>query len=190
MKRKIEEQFARLGGILTFDPPMTEEELSAIEKNLGEILPEDYRELVRAYGAAMFGAETWFRPMRSLSISPSPFKEMPSRVLEGGAFSHFYGSSAGKQSLASHIERYKARMPDTIIPIGDEGGGNQICLGIRGNERGKVYYWDHENEWCEEGYREHFRRPMPPEVKFQNVYLVAESFEDFITRLEVHPAPD
>ena len=82
MKRKIEEQFARLGGIMTFDPPMTEEELSAIERNLGEHLPEDYRELVRAYGVAMFGAETWFRPVQSLSISPSQFREMPSRVHE------------------------------------------------------------------------------------------------------------
>jgi hypothetical protein len=189
MKRTIEDQFPRLGGILTFAPPMTEEELAAIESSLGERLPEDFRDFVRSYGDAMFGAETWFRPVQSLSISPSPFKDMPSRVLEGGAFSYFYGSSAGKQSLAESIALYRGRMPDTIIPIGDEGGGNQICLGIKGSERGKVYYWDHENTWSERRYREYFRRPMPPEVKFQNLYLVAESFEDFIQRLEVYPDP-
>jgi hypothetical protein len=184
MMRKIEDQFPRLGGILTFASPMTEEELAAIERSLGERLPEDFRDFLRTYGDAMFEALTFFRPVRSSSISSSPFGR--SRILEGGAFSHFYGSSAAKQSLAESITLYKGRMPDTIIPIGDEGGGNQICLGIKGDERGKVYYWDHENTWSELRYREHFGKPMPPEFKFQNVYLVAESFEDFIRRLEVY----
>jgi hypothetical protein len=75
-------------------------------------------------------------------------------------------------------------MPDTMIPIADDGGGNQICLGIKGKERGKVYYWDHHNEWDEQDYLEDYGEPMPPEVKFQNVYLIAKSFEDFIQRLE------
>jgi cell wall assembly regulator SMI1 len=183
MKRQIEDRFAELGGILTFHPPMTEEELAAIEGSLGGRLPEDFRDFMRAYGEAAFQADTWFRPARSSSLSPTPFRESP--VYEELPFSHFYGSSAGKQSLARRITLCEGRMPDTIIPIGDDGFGNQICLGIKGNERGKVYYWDHENTWSEQRYREHFRRPMPLEYKFQNVYLVAESFADFIARLEV-----
>jgi hypothetical protein len=101
-----------------------------------------------------------------------------------GPFSDFYGSKDTINSLAENIEAYKGRMPDMIIPIGDDGMGNQICLGIGGDERGKVYYWDHENEWDEQQYMEDYGVPMPPEMKFQNVYLVAESFEDFIRGLE------
>jgi len=76
------------------------------------------------------------------------------------------------------------RMPSTIIPIADDGGGNQICIGIKGGEQGKIYYWDHNNEWDEEDYLLDHGRPMPPEVKFQNVHLIASSFVDFISRLE------
>ena len=71
-----------------------------------------------------------------------------------------------------------------MIPIADDGGGHQICVGIKGKECGKVYYWDHHNEWDEQDYLEDYGEPMPSDVKFQNVYLIAESFEDFIRRLQ------
>jgi hypothetical protein len=57
-------------------------------------------------------------------------------------------------------------------------------LGIRGPEAGKVYYWDHEREWDEQDYLEQ-GLPVPPDLKFQNVHLIAGSFEDFIARLYV-----
>jgi SMI1 / KNR4 family (SUKH-1) len=77
-------------------------------------------------------------------------------------------------------------MPETIIPIGDDGIAGQICLGIKGAEAGKVYYWDQQNEPLdEEDYLEDYGEPRPPEAMFQNVHLIAESFEDFLRRLEV-----
>jgi hypothetical protein len=80
-------------------------------------------------------------------------------------------------------------MPHTIIPIASDGGGDQICLGVSGSERGQVYYWDHHNEWDEEDYEEDWGEPMPPEEKFSNLTLVAGSFEEFLSRLESCPSP-
>ena len=62
------------------------------------------------------------------------------------------------------------------IPIADDPGGNAICLGMSGNERGKVYFWDHEME-ADEG----------DEPTFENVYLVAESFASFLKSLKDLP---
>jgi hypothetical protein len=163
MRKEIEAMFPELGGLVPHEP-MTREEVSAIENDLGELLPEDYRDLLQQYGAADFGELVEFRTATG----------------ENAPFSHFYGSSGGSQSLARRIKTYKDRMPDTIIPIGDDGGGNQICLGIKGTERGSVFYWDHDNEWDEDDYLEEYGEPMPPERKFQNVQLIADSFEGFI----------
>lgn len=184
MTPEIENRFPLLGGVLTHDP-MSEEELIAIENKLGESLPDDYRDFVKTYGGASFGGYTEFGLMEDQPIHPVPsLLGIPIPRYDRAPFSHFYGSKAGNQSLAGVIEALKGRMPDTMIPIADDGGGHQICLGIKGKERGKVYYWDHHNEWDEQDYLEDCGEPMPPEAKFQNVYLIAESFEDFIRRLE------
>jgi hypothetical protein len=51
---------------------------------------------------------------------------------------------------------------------------------------GKVFYWDGENDpLSEEDYLKEYGKPRPPESIFQNVHLVAESFGDFLRRLEV-----
>jgi hypothetical protein len=58
----------------------------------------------------------------------------------------------------------------------DDPGGNAICLGIRGPHRGKVYFWDHEEE------------PDPDEWDGQvetagNLEVIAESFAEFLARV-------
>lgn len=184
MKPEIENRFPLLGGIMPRDP-MTEDELVAIENDLGVHLPDDYRDFVKTYGGADFNEPVHFQLMYNEPIHPVPsLLGIPIPRYDKGPFSHFYGSQSGNQCLAKKIEILKGRMPDTMIPIADDGGGHQICLGIKGEEQGKVYYWDHHNDPDEQEYLEDYGEPMPPEVKFQNVYLVAESFEDFIRRLE------
>lgn len=189
MKKEIETKFSLLGGIVpiynTF-VPVSEDELHTIETALGVALPDDYRDFVHTYGASRFGESVYFRFMQPEPIyAVKGLAGKPAPRYEVRPFWEFYGGEdAPRYSFAEAIALYKDRMPDTIIPIGDDGFGHLICLGIKGEERGKVYYWDYENEWDEEDYLERYGEPMPPEVKFQNVYLIAESFEDFILRLE------
>jgi hypothetical protein len=61
-----------------------------------------------------------------------------------------------------------------------------VCLGIAGAESGNIYYWDHQDErQDEEGYLADFGEPKPSDALFQNVHLIAHSFEDFLQRLEI-----
>src|SRR5260370_1929977 len=107
-------------------------------------------------------------------------------------FDAFYGAERVAHdgySLRVRTHFFARRMPETIIPIGDDGGAGQICLGIKGHEAGKIYYWDQANEPLdEEHYLEGYGEPRPPKAMFQNVHPIAESFEDFLRRLEVKAA--
>lgn len=183
--------FAKLGGIKpvvgkTFSP-MTASELANIEKRLGVLLPEGYRNFLTAYGASSFNGASPENPWivyRSLTPLPPHISKTGK-----GLFDAFYGGKKkGRDaySLSARIKFYSGRMPDSIIPIGDDGGAGQICLGISGKEAGKVYYWDQQNEPLdEEDYLEDYGEPRPPAAMFQNVHLIANSFEDFLQRLEV-----
>jgi hypothetical protein len=67
---------------------------------------------------------------------------------------------------------WQKRMPDELVSIGCGSGGDQICISVKGNNYGKVYFWNHDWE-CEEG----------EEPDYSNVHLIANSFTDFINSL-------
>jgi hypothetical protein len=182
--------FKRLGGIkpVASDKfiPMTEVEIAAVEEDRGVRLPEAYRRFLTTYGASTFNGASPDNPFivfRPLTPLPPQFKG------SNGLFDAFYGAEREAHdgySLRVRIRFYSGRMPESIIPIGDDGGAGQICLGVKGAEAGKVYYWEQQNEALdEEDYLEDYGEPRPPEAMFQNVHLVAKSFEDFLQRLEV-----
>ena len=187
----VETLFAPLGGIRPIGggdkfKPMTEAEISAFEKQIGAVLPEAYRKFLASYGASTFNGASPNNPyivFRSL-------KPLPSHIAKNGKglFDAFYGGEKDERdphSLRVRFRFFSGRMPENIIPIGDDGGAGQIGLGIKGAETGKVYYWDQQNEPLdEEDYLEDYGKPRPPEAMFQNVYQIAESFEDFLRRLE------
>ncbi len=49
-----------------------------------------------------------------------------------------------------------------------------ICLGIKGKRRGKVYFWDHEDEFDDNG---------EGRQDYGNVYLLANSLDEFLNKL-------
>jgi hypothetical protein len=190
----LEAIIARLGGIRGIGGgnlmPMDEAEILRIEQELGVRLPEAYRQFLLTYGGCEFAGASPDNPF----IVFRPLTPLHPRFKSGyGPFDAFYGKERERRdkrrdlySLRQCIHFYKGLMPETIIPIGDDGIAGQICLGIKGKERGKVYYWDRENAPLdEEDYLEEYGRPRPPEALFENVYLIAESFEDFLQRLEI-----
>jgi hypothetical protein len=189
----VDEQalFARLGGIrpVVGDKfvPMTEAEIVTVEKQIGSRLPEAYRKFLATYGAATFKGASPDNPyivFRSL-------KPLPPHISKSGKglFDAFYGAEKDERdpySLRVRIRFFTGRMPASIIPIGDDGGAGQICLGVKGAEVGKVYYWDQANEPLDkEDYLADYGKPRPPEAMFENVHQIAESFDDFLQGLEV-----
>ena len=186
-----ERTFDHLGGVRgptgPIAHPMSEEEVITFERCIGARLPDDYRRFVQAFGACSFGGSSADNPY----IVFEPLSKLPSHVTSSGLalFEVFFGADNQTGRTAGLLSRYLfylRRVPGSMIPIGDDGGAGLICLGIRGADRGAVFYWDrHEEPMDEETYYEDYGVPMPAEAKRQNVYLIATSFEDFLNRLRL-----
>lgn len=73
-------------------------------------------------------------------------------------------------NLDKVIEIYEFRLPDRFIPIGDDHGGNVICLGTKEPYYETVYFWDHELE------------PENPD-DMSNMYFLANDIEEFLNNL-------
>lgn len=81
-------------------------------------------------------------------------------------------------NLRSCITMYKIddkRMPSNMLPIAHDPGGNLICISCAGDDFGRVYFWDHENE---------VNYGKASDQDYSNLYLVADNFRGFIEGLK------
>jgi len=171
----IANQISALGGLMprgTAFSPLGDQEISEIESAFGSSLPTDYRSFVSEYGDGTF-------------INLIRCDVTSTRLVYLGVF---YGSGADENSPSHFKWAMKMlcyRMPSMLMPIADTAGGEgQICIGMSGDESGKVYYWDRAEGW--EGEADDFRKQgktYPEHLKFQNVTLLADTFERFILSL-------
>ena len=109
--------------------PLDTERLRAIEAKLGVTLPDDYRAFLHEHNGG----------------SPEPSDFVISDDEGEDTVSVLYGLHRdANYSLEGNLAAYKTHIPRSMIPIGEDPGGNQLCLGLVGAERGRVYFWDHE----------------------------------------------
>lgn len=108
---------------------------------------------------------------------------------------------------------YRGRIPDGVLPIADDAGGNQVCLAVAGEFPGSVWFWDHEQRWFTSNLQEaaeeldaaglNTRRlsvhdiirawarrhaenfDRPPD--YMGMYRIAPSFADFLRALHQIP---
>jgi hypothetical protein len=188
----IESTARRLGGLCAAGggsfQPLSEEEIRSVENQIGIRLPQSYRSLLGQLGAFTFKGRSDDNPFVFFTAKA----ELPSYVTTEGLsiIRSFYGKTqqAGPSGLQQQINVFQGRIPETMIPIAGDGGAGQICLGIKGDDLGKVFYWDMANEPLdEETYLEDYGEPMPAEAKRQNVHLVADSFDEFLDQLVLGP---
>lgn len=145
-------------------PPAPALELRAFEATVGGALPSDYRSFLVECNGGHVGGALWF-------LGPTPAgAQADAGVNHIGGFRH-----ESYFSLEEARCTYRGRIPQSLIWIMDDPFGNAICLGISGNERGKVYFWDHE---------------MEPDDDWDgrletagNVQLIADSFTEFVAGL-------
>src|SRR5262249_32493667 len=114
--------------------PFTSAQLREVEAQISGSLPDSYRELLKRLGGVFFRTEVYYN---------DPQAEMP--VLFGGFYEF--------DDLLDAIESHEEELPDGIIPIGDDGGGNLSCLGVKGDDFNKVFFHDHHVGWDEEALR-------------------------------------
>ena len=82
----------------------------------------------------------------------------------------FYGLNISKtyDELSEVFESLDSAIPNNFLAIGDDPGGNQICLGISNENFGKIYFWFHDIE---------------DNDKEENMIFLSDDFDNFIDRL-------
>ena len=150
MQIKVENQFGAV----------TEAGLAQFEARHQIALPEEYKQfLLQSNGG---------RPV------PDVFG-VPGWAHHSSSIHGFLGIHTGPDwQLERACRVYAERVPCDLMPIACDDFGNIVCLGIRGIRRGKIYFWDHENELDENG---DFVQD------YRNVFLVANSLQEFLDSL-------
>ena len=111
-----------------------EADVAAFENRLPALLPTDYREFLLRTN----GGEIAFNVNLSTAIASTGYDGFtgPASV---------FGIN-GEDSLMENRDVYAGRIPSELLMIASDWLGNGICIGLVGNSRGKVYFWDHELE--------------------------------------------
>ncbi|WP_411680969.1 SMI1/KNR4 family protein [Clostridium thailandense] len=143
----------------------SESEIIDIEKKYNINFPEEYRMFVAKYGNATIKDDIYYKPIEKSSCTPDDGFD---------SLGVFYGFKEDNVNLCKMIERYLGRMPQSLVPIAEAQGGNQICIGVEGDVFGKIYLWNHENESLEN------------DECWSNLSLIAESLFDLIMSFEIY----
>lgn len=143
----------------------TTEKIKIFEKLIENELPSGYKEFLLNYNCIAFEQYVVF-----------PFLELYPRD-EKSMIDIFFGLLSGDSyDLMENYNDYQGRMPSDFIPIASDPGGNILCISVSNSSKGRIFFWDHEDEEIfEDG-----------SCTNQNIYLVAESFDELIDSLEFY----
>lgn len=108
---------------------ITEQEILSLEKQLKSRLPQDYRDFLLAYNGGNPKPNVFF-------ISPEQ-QESNLSILFGITSDEDY-------NLWDNALRAYDDMDRTILPIGEDPGGNQIYMSLHPDTYGHIFFRDHE----------------------------------------------
>ena len=137
-------------------------EIEIVESKLNVNLPSDYKKFILKNNGG--------HPIKDC------FPFLDNKMNKSGCIAWFYAMYDGEYS--NFIKEYytykvfRQRLPSDLIPIADDPCGNLVCLCIDGQNKDKIYFWDHENESLELNY------PW-----YKNISLISSNFTDFINSL-------
>lgn len=127
--------------------------LEVFESFVGYKLPKEYAEFLKG----------------NVGETPNPSAfEVPD---EGDSSVQYFFPLLSKnktETIAYKLKNYAGRVPEEMLPIGTDPGGNLILLAVTGPQRGKVFFWDHEQEADDED-----------QPYYDNIKLLADSFAAF-----------
>lgn len=127
------------------------EELEAFEKKQDIKLPKYYREFLLEYNGGY--------------PNPSVYKISDD---EGeSVLNIFYGIGNMYDNLEKKLDFFDEILDLEFIPIADDPGGNQICLGLNEEYCGQIFHWNHDEE--HDG--------------MKNMYFLANNINEFIENL-------
>lgn len=147
--------------ILNSNHTTTESDVLNFEKILKVSLPDDYRNFLLHYNGG----------------HPKPhgfiYKLPDGRDWSGGVRDFFGLGVDSWEDLRHYYALYEDRVPKQMLPIANDDGGNLLLLALKDVEKGKIYFWDH-NEESEDD-------ELP---SYENIYFVANNFTEFLKNLK------
>lgn len=130
-----------------------------LEKILNGHLPQVYLDFVNEFGDFYFD-----NLVRVKLQEKNPVADNENAV----TVNYFYSpGSIADQNIFNVLEDYAEQLPQGYLPIFDGVAGDFLCLSLRVNDYGKVYYWFHEGS------------------PGNDLFYVAPDFETFIMSLFV-----
>jgi len=144
--------------------PFSNDEVVSIEQQVGATLPADYRGFLLAYGGSTFSCEVDCRPTEG--------------PLYFGWFYDF-------ENLSIALENLRETLPGSLLPIGDDAGDIVFCLGVKGNDSGRVFVYNNNFGWGSDA-DEYLERgdPVPDNLRYEIVKEIAASFSTFVDNME------
>ncbi|WP_299443481.1 SMI1/KNR4 family protein [uncultured Aquimarina sp.] len=182
------EEIKRLGKFIPInDNPtgnLTKIEIDNIGVTIGAKLPNDYTDFLLNFGMGSFENNIGFKPIKEDSEYIHPEKTgIPNFKFYASSISVFFGIHEKRiYDILDNFNTYLDRSPNLFLPILTDGLGNLIGILLDKENYGKIYFWDHESEWDEDDYLDDTGQEMPEEAKFQNLWLLADNFTDFLKR--------
>lgn len=173
-----------------------EKDILNLEKQIGTVLPKDYRLFLKQHGSARVGGNFEFAKFDLCEPSP---------VGDNGTISFFQGVFDESDSRDIRWYFFSNIIPPNCISIGTDTAGNHICLAFAGINRGRVYFMDHDQRcyWRQETLLEMFPNADPtikeyfklrdegelePSLAgYDHLYLIAKSFTEFLEKCEYIP---
>ncbi|WP_019910179.1 SMI1/KNR4 family protein [Paenibacillus sp. HW567] len=150
--------------------------IERIEEKYDLVLPELYKHFM-VYGDCNLNESLQYQ-----TIERTPWSDQNNTESIGS----FFTTGAGVNNLEKSIQQYYERIPGSILPIANDSAGNLICIGVSGEASGKIYFWDHENELTAKVMLDEAPSgSITIDNYWDNIYLVANSFIEFIRSLQV-----
>src|SRR5687767_6495775 len=105
------------------EPPASAELINRLEQRVGRPLPPEYRDYLREQDGGRLDNNS--RAINTIF----GIGEVPEWA-----------------SMWDVLETYSERVPDWLLPVADDAFGNLYAVSLRNEDRGSVWFWNHELE--------------------------------------------
>lgn len=138
----------------------SETNIHELERELKKKLPSDYRNFLLRYNGGLPQPNTFSYTGRGGRRRSEGVRWLFGLNLSQFRDSYYYRGM------------YLDRIPTNCLAIGSVEGSNLILISFDGDDRGTVYFWDHDEE-MEEG-----EAPT-----YDNLFFITKSFDEFLDSL-------
>jgi len=137
-------------------PPADSAQIEEVEDRLGVTLPGDYKDLLMRNNGGYLQGNT-LTPGSDYSIR---------QLFSAGVVDDPDVEDLESQATFYH-EHADFPIPADLLPIGEDEGGNVICLKTSEDDNGAIYFWTHDAPADDDG-----------------LTRIADSFSQFFERLQ------